>query len=199
MGAPFRGAHGLVFDYLLGGMYTGSVVEEMVMEAVSESRLALVNPILAALVRAANDSLVASTGNGFRVAQGLRTYAEQAALFAQGRTAPGNIVTNAPAGYSNHNFGCAVDCYPFASGEAGDLVWDHEDPKFAAMVAVLLSEGLIWGGSWISIEDWPHFQLAGIPVTPTAQDRAAFGQGGLEAAWNLYPTSSPSASTAVAT
>ena len=48
----------------------------------------------------------------FEVTQGLRTYAEQDALYAQGRTVPGEIVTNAAAGYSWHNFGNAVDLVP---------------------------------------------------------------------------------------
>jgi peptidoglycan LD-endopeptidase CwlK len=37
------------------------------------------------------------------------------------RTAPGKIVTNAKGGYSNHNFGLAVDVVPF---EEGTLNWN---------------------------------------------------------------------------
>jgi peptidoglycan LD-endopeptidase CwlK len=151
-------------------------------EEISEQRLALVNPNLAALVRAANDSLVNATGNGFRVAQGLRTYAEQAAIPKSN--------TNAGPGQSWHNFGLAVDCFPFLSGQAGALEMnDHTAPVFQAMVAVLQSEGLAWGGLWHSIKDYPHFQLAGIPVTPTDADRAAFASGGLQKVWSLYPAS----------
>ena len=39
----------------------------------------------------------------------LRTYPEQQELYAQGRTKPGNVVTNAKPGYSYHNFGLALD------------------------------------------------------------------------------------------
>ena len=39
----------------------------------------------------------------------LRTFAEQAEIFAQGRTKPGKIVTNARPGLSAHNYGLAVD------------------------------------------------------------------------------------------
>nr|WP_295770097.1 M15 family metallopeptidase [Rhodoferax sp.] len=39
----------------------------------------------------------------------MRSCAEQDALYAQGRTAPGNKVTNAKSGDSNHNFGIAFD------------------------------------------------------------------------------------------
>jgi len=44
-----------------------------------------------------------------KLISGLRTYEEQDALYAQGRTAPGPKVTNAPGGHSNHNFGLAFD------------------------------------------------------------------------------------------
>ncbi|MBH8600228.1 M15 family metallopeptidase, partial [Thermoactinomyces sp. CICC 23799] len=39
------------------------------------------------------------------ITDGLRTFAEQNELYAQGRTKPGKIVTNAKAGQSYHNFG----------------------------------------------------------------------------------------------
>ena len=42
-----------------------------------------------------------------RIAQGLRTFAEQDALYAQGRTKPGKKVTNAKGGQSVHNYGFA--------------------------------------------------------------------------------------------
>lgn len=38
-----------------------------------------------------------------------RTFAEQEAIYAQGRTKPGAIVTNAKGGQSYHNYGLAVD------------------------------------------------------------------------------------------
>ena len=48
-------------------------------------------------------------GITINIISGTRTYAEQDALYAQGRTRPGNVVTNARGGYSNHNFGIAFD------------------------------------------------------------------------------------------
>src|SRR5688572_8244426 len=39
-----------------------------------------------------------------RIISGTRTYAEQDALYAKGRTRPGPKVTNAQGGFSNHNF-----------------------------------------------------------------------------------------------
>ena len=44
-----------------------------------------------------------------RVVQGLRTIAEQNALYAKGRTSPGPIVTKAKGGSSYHNYGLAID------------------------------------------------------------------------------------------
>ena len=57
-------------------------------------------------------------GINVKIITGTRTYKEQDALYAQGRTAPGLKVTNAPAGYSWHNFGVAWDFVDFdADGE----------------------------------------------------------------------------------
>lgn len=59
---------------------------------------------------------------------GLRSLDEQGKLYAQGRTIPGPIVTNAPPGSSAHNYGCATD---WAYFENGILVWlDSHDPKW---------------------------------------------------------------------
>lgn len=43
---------------------------------------------------------------------GFRSFEEQSALFAKGRTAPGRIVTKAKAGESFHNYGLAFDWVP---------------------------------------------------------------------------------------
>lgn len=50
-----------------------------------------------------------SKGLDIRITQGLRTFKEQDDLYAQGRSKPGNIVTNAKGGESFHNYGLAVD------------------------------------------------------------------------------------------
>ncbi len=157
----------------------------MIQDPISQARLLGVHPVLAAKVNAAADAL-AARGIYFRVAQAMRSYAAQDALFAQGRTAPGEIVTNARGGYSNHNFGCAVDCYPFLVACTGQLDWNAESPLFEAMVAALKAEGLAWGGDWETLKDYPHFQLADVAVTPTDADRAAFAAGGIQAVWAMY-------------
>src|SRR5258708_12842627 len=81
------------------------------MDAVSEGRLAQVNPTLAQKLRQVADQMAAN-GVQLRIVQGLRTKAEQDALYAQGRTTPGKVVTNAKGGQSMHNYGLPVDTVP---------------------------------------------------------------------------------------
>nr|MBA3805723.1 M15 family metallopeptidase [Acidobacteriota bacterium] len=92
----------------------------------SENRLKKVHPELAKRVRMVIENL-AKAGVQVEVVQGLRTFAEQDALFAQGRTKPGKVVTNARGGQSNHNYGLAVDVVPFNNSkpnwEAPNSIW----------------------------------------------------------------------------
>lgn len=104
-----------------------------------------------------------------RVIQGTRTYAEQDALYAQGRTTPGSRVTNSPGGYSFHNFGVAFDVGLFSGrayieGGSGYISVGH------------LGEGigLEWGGRWRRFQDMPHFQYPGLSLDTV---RARFEQG----------------------
>lgn len=96
----------------------------------------------------------ALAGITIRVISGLRSYAEQDALYAQGRTAPGEIVTNASAGHSNHNFGIAFDIGVFEGNSYLD-----DSPKYKAVGVIGMDLGLEWGGNWTTIVDQPHFQL----------------------------------------
>lgn len=64
----------------------------------------------------------------FRVVQGLRTFAEQDAIYAQGRTAPGKIVTKAKGGQSYHNYGLAIDIVPFTT-DGKNLNWNFDFEK----------------------------------------------------------------------
>ena len=155
------------------------------MDSVSETRLALVHPLLSHKVHAMAQDLAAK-GIYIRVVQGLRTKEEQDALYAIGRTAPGHIVTNARGGYSNHNFGMAVDCVPGIRGE-GPWVpnWNASHPDYQDMISAGIAQGLVSGSTWIHMPDEPHFQLAGIPVTPTDEMRAALQQG-LPFVWSKF-------------
>jgi peptidoglycan LD-endopeptidase CwlK len=88
------------------------------------------------------------------IISGLRTYAEQDALYAQGRSRPGDIVTRARGGYSNHNFGIAFDVGLFERNQ-----YLGESPMYKAVGALGEELGLEWGGNWKTIVDQPHFQL----------------------------------------
>jgi peptidoglycan L-alanyl-D-glutamate endopeptidase CwlK len=101
------------------------------------------------LVRAA-----AAKGVVIKLISGLRTYAEQNSLYAQGRTASGKVVTNARGGYSNHNFGVAFDVGVFVNG-----AYIPESAAYKTVGQLGKALGFEWGGDWSSIQDQPHFQL----------------------------------------
>jgi peptidoglycan LD-endopeptidase CwlK len=90
-----------------------------------------------------------------RIISGTRTYAEQDILYAKGRTSPGNIVTNARGGASNHNFGIAWDIGIFTSN--GKYL--EESPLYDQAAQAGLTPELEWGGNWQSFKDKPHYQL----------------------------------------
>ena len=86
-----------------------------------------------------------------------RTVAEQDELYAQGRTKPGAIVTNAPgSSYSSyHQWGTAFDIFR----NDGKGAYNEAGQFFQRVGAIGVSLGLEWGGNWTSIVDQPHFQL----------------------------------------
>lgn len=109
---------------------------------------------------------------------GSRTYKEQDALYAKGRTAGGSVVTNAKGGYSNHNFGIAGDFGAFGNGSS---YIDNSNPALASKihraVAAWVKSNLPieWGGDWSSFKDEPHFQYK--TGLSTAQMRAKIAAG----------------------
>lgn len=129
--------------------------------------------------RAARQFLVACKAFPYtvKILSGGRTYAEQTAIYAQGRGAPGKIVTNAPAGSSNHNFGIAFDVGIFDgskyfTGETAATNKPYLDLRRLTRPAVL---ELDWGGDWRSSKDYPHYELH--TGMTTKQVRAALESG----------------------
>ena|SRR5260221_8700005 len=148
------------------------------MDATSEERLSHVMPELAARVRKMADQL-AEESITIRVTQGLRTWAEQDALYAQGRTEAGRVVTNAKGGESWHNYGAAVDVAPFDEGIPD---WNLSHPAWKRIVEVGTLMGLVSGTAW---KDTPHFELTGrFPATPTHEIKQLHAQGEVQAVWN---------------
>lgn len=92
-----------------------------------------------------------------------RTNAEQDALFAQGRTTPGHIVTNARGGQSMHNFRCALDIVPLVNGKPD---WNGEHPSWHEIAAVFKAHGFSWGFDWPHFKEMPHFEITrGFPLS----------------------------------
>lgn len=95
------------------------------------------------------------TGRTFRLVQGLRTFAEQQALYDQGRTTPGKIVTHAKGGQSWHNYGIAGDICPFALGQ-NTLDWHYD---FHIIRNFAIKHGLECGMDWPEpLTDEDHFE-----------------------------------------
>lgn len=105
-------------------------------------------------------ALVAATGITIEVISGLRSWQQQAALYAQGRTKPGNTVTKARAGSSWHNYGLAIDLALFRAG----VYLDEVKPSTADLIYRQLGQlakkhGIEWAGNWKSFQETPHFQF----------------------------------------
>lgn len=91
------------------------------------------------------------------VVETLRTAAEQDALYAQGRTKPGAIVTQCKGSdfSSCHQWGIAFDfCRNVKGAEYSDA-----DGFFGKAAAVGKTMGLDWGGDWTGFTDKPHLQM----------------------------------------
>jgi len=86
-----------------------------------------------------------------------RDSASQDALYAQGRTTPGNIVTRAKAGQSWHNWRCALDVVPLVNGKA---IWDDQ-AVWKQVGEIGKACGLEWAGDWQTFKEYPHFQYTG--------------------------------------
>lgn len=87
-----------------------------------------------------------------------RDMESQAALYAQGRTTPGKIVTKARPGQSFHNYRVALDVVPLRNGKP---IWDTKDPVWQQIGIIGKACGLEWAGDWKSFKEFPHFQYTG--------------------------------------
>ena len=141
-------------------------------DKVSIERIKALHPNIQILVTQAIDKAEAkmAANCAVRIVQGMRTIAEQDALYAQGRTKPGNKVTNAKGGQSIHNYGLAID---FAllidkdkNGTFEELSWsmilDLDKDGIAdwqEVVTAFESLGFSWGGKWRTFKDYPHCDM----------------------------------------
>lgn len=88
-----------------------------------------------------------------RINEGYRSWERQDQLYAQGRTMPGNIVTNARGGQSLHNYGVAIDFVFVREG------YNAPESHWQTLGQVVRKNGFEWGGDWKGFVDRPHAQL----------------------------------------
>ena len=108
----------------------------------------LAKQFIAACKKQGIDLLVTST---------YRDNESQNALYAQGRTKAGRIVTNAKAGQSFHNYRLAFDVVPIVNGKPQ---W-NDFRTFQKIGAIGKSIGLDWAGDWKTFKELAHFQWTG--------------------------------------
>lgn len=85
-----------------------------------------------------------------------RLQSEQDALYAQGRSKPGPIVTWTKK--SKHIDGEAFDIVLLRNGK---LNWDVSDPAWKKAGEIGCKLGLRWGGNFPRTRDFPHFEFNG--------------------------------------
>lgn len=97
------------------------------------------------------------------ITDGFRSVEEQDAIFAQGRTTEGSIVSNARGGESYHNYGLAID---FAIRTEDNVIWDLEydgnqngESDWMEVVEIAKDLGFTWGGDFRGFKDYPHFEM----------------------------------------
>lgn len=126
------------------------------MDKITKDRIAFLHPKIRDQVEQALLKIEAELPSGIqvRITQGLRTFAEQEALFSKGRTVPGKRVTNATGGQSIHNYGLALDFVLLVDGKVSWTV----DENWRKVAEAFKAQGFSWGGEWKSLKDYPHLE-----------------------------------------
>lgn len=152
-------------------------------DKISQDRIKLLHPKIreevSRLVNEINTTILTGRAK-MRVTSTLRTFAEQTALYNLGRTVKnrdgitksrpmGQVVTNAKAGQSNHNYGLSFD-FALIVDSNEDLIYDQTswDTKkdydgdlksdWLEVINYFKLNGYSWGGDWISFKDMPHLE-----------------------------------------
>lgn len=102
--------------------------------------------------------LCAANGIDIIITSTYRDAASQNALYAQGRTTSGGIVTNARAGQSWHNYRRAYDVVPVRAGKAVYNTSGVDGKVWQRVGQIGESLGLEWAGRWANFREYPHFQ-----------------------------------------
>lgn len=141
------------------------------MDKITLERIELLHPLLRVEVKAIYEAICSAlTGKAIcRFSYTLRTFTEQDALYAKGRTdKTSKVVTNAKGGDSYHNYGLALDIVLLkdtdGNGSFDAASWETNvdfdgDGKadWMEVVSAFRAKGWEWGGNWKFV-DKPHFQ-----------------------------------------
>ena len=123
-------------------------------------------------------------GVAYYATSGMRTVEEQEALYAQGRTKPGQIVTKARGGQSYHNFGIAMDFTFDKDQTRAGLQPDWSPESYVVLGEEAVKLGLEWGGVW-KFKDLPHVQIPLNKVGLTLADlQKLYATGGYKAVFS---------------
>ena len=113
----------------------------------SLAKLDKVNPDLQKLVRNA----IGLSTIDFGISEGMRTKERQKILYDTGKSQTMN---------SRHLTGHAVDVYAWKDGAVSWEFEDYETINIAfSQASKLTNIPYVWGGSWKSFKDGPHFEL----------------------------------------
>jgi peptidoglycan L-alanyl-D-glutamate endopeptidase CwlK len=134
---------------------------------------------------------LAYEGLHFFLFMGLRDWDTQDELYAQGRTKPGSIVTNARGGDSWHNYGLAADYVLDSMPQKPGLQWSWDTKAdlnsdgvndWKQMADIATDNGLEPGYYWKRFPDLPHVQKRfGLTL---ADVKELYKIGGIKAVWS---------------
>lgn len=126
----------------------------MAVDAVSISRLNELHPeVRDSAIRAYTKACkITPVGVHPFITECFRSFKRSDELYAQGRTKPGSIVSNAKGGESIHNYKLALDFCLQINGKTSWVV----DENWKKVAQCFKDEGWEWGGDWRSFKDYPH-------------------------------------------
>ena len=149
----------------------------------------LLYPPFAAILRQFEDRLAAAL-LPFHVFEAFRTFDRSDELYAQGRTTPGRIVTNARGGDSWHNYGLAADYVLDGTIEQPGIQWSwnlradlNADGRndWQQMAEIARECGLEAAWFWLRFPEAPHVQRRyGLEL---GEAKELYRQGGIPRVW----------------
>jgi len=142
----------------------------------SQKKLARLYPPFAEKLR----QLINVLGHNWRILEGFRSFEEQSAFFAQGRSRPGGLITRDRAGYSGHNYGVVAHIAPTVDGQ---VAWDDNE-AFLRLTVEAKKVGLASGGTWGS----KFLEKSRVEMVILTMDEslALFKKGQLPAVWAAF-------------